>query len=539
MNKVVIGFLGSTLDRRGTATRWEAWRPSVGMCQHENLLVSRFHLLYPGRDKALAEQVRNDIAAISPETDVVLESFDLRNPWDFEEVFSRLLDYAHEFDFDPEHEEYLFHITTGTHVFQICLFLLTEAGFLPGKLLQTGPGRRNTPPGTYEIIDLDLSRYDCIARRFAQQVEDDLSFLKSGIKTRNAAFNRLISEVEKVTIRSSAPVLLSGPTGAGKSRLARQIYALKKQRNLVSGPFVEVNCAMLRGDTAMSALFGHRRGAFTGAVADRPGLLKTAHQGLLFLDEIGELGPDEQAMLLRAIEEKRYLPLGSDREIKSDFQLICGTNRDLKLAVSNGRFREDLLARIKFWSFRLPGLAERPEDIEPNILFELQTLSREQGKPVTFSLEARKKYLSFATAPQAEWSANFRDLNNSIARMATLAEGNRIGTGEVADETARLRTEWSPPASGTGMNPQPDSCSDTTEIIRLLGSHATEDLDLFDRVQLATVLRVCQQSASLAEAGRKLFSESRKNRRAINDSDRLRKYLQRFNLTWDRISATP
>src|SRR5215213_7674940 len=111
----------------------------------------------------------------------------------------------------------------------------------------------------------------------------------------------------------------------------------------------------------MSALFGHVKGSFTGAVRDRSGLLRTAHGGLLFLDEIGELGLDEQAMLLRALEEKVFLPLGSDREVRSDFQLIAGTNRDLGARVREGRFRDDLLARINLWTFSLPGLAERRE----------------------------------------------------------------------------------------------------------------------------------------------------------------------------------
>src|SRR6185436_12447123 len=113
-------------------------------------------------------------------------------------------------------------------------------------------------------------------------------------------------------------------------------------------------------------LFGHVKGSFTGAAQDRKGLLVAADGGLLFLDEIGELGLDEQAMLLRAVEEKRFLPVGSDTEVESDFQLIAGTNRGLAEEVRSGRFRADLLARIDLWTFRLPGLAERREDVEPN-----------------------------------------------------------------------------------------------------------------------------------------------------------------------------
>ena len=129
----------------------------------------------------------------------------------------------------------------------------------------------------------------------------------------------------------------------------------------------------------MSGLFGHKKGAFTGAVSDRAGLLKAADGGILFLDEIGELGSDEQAMLLRAVEEKRFLPLGSDREEGSSFQLICGTNRDLNAEVAAGRFRSDLLARIDLWSFELPGLAERREDIEPNLEYELNRYAEKAG----------------------------------------------------------------------------------------------------------------------------------------------------------------
>ena len=208
-------------------------------------------------------------------------------------------------------------------------------------------------------------------------------------QTQNAAFNRSIAEIEQVAIASRAPILLMGPTGAGKSQLARRIYELKHMRRQITGPLVEINCATLRGSMAMSTLFGHIRGAFTGAAGERPGLLRAANGGVLFLDEIGELGLDEQAMLLRALEEKRFLPVGSDREVESDFQLIAGTNRTLPTAVRVGQFREDLLARINLWTFRLPGLAKRREDIEPNLDYELARWAGETGTQIRFNREAR------------------------------------------------------------------------------------------------------------------------------------------------------
>jgi sigma54-dependent transcription regulator len=241
---------------------------------HQDLRVDRLELIHGGIHEGLARYVTGDIAGVSPETEVRPRRLDFGHAWDFKEVYGKLLDFARDYPFDPDAEDYLVHITTGTHVAQICLFLLTKARYLPAK-----------------------------------------------------------------------------------SQLARRIFELKRLKHQVSGAFVEVNCATLKGDSAMSALFGHKRGAFTGAAADRSGLLRTADKGVLFLDEIGELGLDEQAMILRAIEEKRFLPVGADKEASSEFQLLAGTNRDLGTAVSSGEFREDLFARLNLWTFELPRCA--------------------------------------------------------------------------------------------------------------------------------------------------------------------------------------
>jgi len=531
MKKTVsIGFLGTQLDYAGRGSnRWEKWRPSVSLCQQEDLVIDRLELLHDARSLQLAERTRDDIRSVSPETEVRLVQIELRNPWDFEEVYTLLHDFARGYAFDTENEDYLIHITTGTHVAQICWFLLTEAHYLPARLIQTSPPRKKElgeVVGRYELIDLDLSRYNKIAQRFEHERGETVSFLKSGIATRNPAFNTMIEQIEKVAGRSQAPMLLVGPTGAGKSFLARRVFELKLGRQRLKGRFVEVNCATLRGDSAMSTLFGHVKGAFTGAQTERPGLLRAADKGLLFLDEIGELGLDEQAMLLKAIEEKHFFPFGSDREVTSDFQLITGTHRDLRQWVEEGRFREDLFARINQWTFDLPGLAQRPEDIEPNLEYELARLADETGELVRFNVEAKRHYLDFACSQDALWRGNFRELGASISRMATLAESGRITEEVVSDEIHRLQRTWQSCRPGH------------KDIVSQTLAEGVSGLDLFDHCQLATVLEVCRNSRSLSEAGRKLFAESRKDKKTSNDADRLRKYLARFGLDWSQVSAS-
>jgi transcriptional regulatory protein RtcR len=522
---VVIGLLGSTIDMGKHPDRWKTWRPSVALCRQPDLIVNRFELLHSPRDKSLASVVSRDIASVSPETSVQLHPIEFGDPWDFESVYEVLFSFAKAYPFDDS-EDYLVNITTGTHVAQICLFLLTEARWIPGRLVQCSPERDRSAPGSIKIIDLDLSRYDGIASRFRLEQREATSFLKGGIETRNAAFNRLIDRIEQVAIATRDPLLLMGPTGAGKSRLARRIYELKRARHAVKGAFVDVNCATLRGDGAMSALFGHAKGAFTGALKDRAGLLRTADGGVLFLDEIGELGLDEQAMLLRALEEKTFLPLGSDRESQSDFQLIAGTNRNLPAAVRKGRFREDLLARINLWTFSLPGLRDRREDIEPNLRFELDGYEQKTGRHITFSKEALRGFLDFAHSPSAAWKGNFRDLNAAVARMATLSLGGRISVEVVQEEIERLTEAWG--ESGERVSED--------RLAELLNPDQMAEVDLFDRVQLNYVLGVCVRCRSLSEAGRVLFDASRGRKTTANDADRLRKYLARFGLEWSQIS---
>lgn len=526
MKNVVVGLIGTVLDMRGKgAKRWDKWRPSISVVQQPDFPVDRFELLFDRANSRYAHRTAADIREASPETEVVLKQIDVNDPWDFEEMYSALLDYCLQTQFNPEQENYHLHITTGTHVAQICWFLLCEANYIPAKLLQSSPTQDQNPRGRIHTIDLDLSKYDKLASRFERQASDNISFLKSGIETRNRKFNAMINQIERVAIRSDAPMLITGPTGAGKSQIAKRIYQLKQDKGLIQGEFVSVNCATLRGDGAMSALFGHTKGAFTGAQTNRQGLLSKANNGLLFLDEIGELGLDEQAMLLHAIEEKCFYPVGSDKTTDSDFQLIAGTNRDLYKQIEQGLFREDLLSRINLWSYQLPGLAERREDIAPNIEYELQQLERANKQKVSMNKAAKTNYLKFAESPAASWQGNFRDLNASIVRMATLSEGGRINEQIVKEEIEQLQSRWKTPSKNTN----------SIDLADYLSTEQLSATDLFDQHQLAFVIAECQKAATLSEAGRMLFDQSRLMKTSTNDGHRLRQYLAKFGLKFDEI----
>lgn len=535
-NNIVIGLLGTERDLSE-----RKWRPTVALCKHKDFPIARFELLFQPKYRKLANQVAKDIMAASPQTKVQLKRIEFTDPWDFNEVYGVLHDFAQNHKFDVAHEDYFIHLTTGTHVAQISLFLLTVCQHFPAKLVQTSETKQ--PQGRFRVLDFDLAQYDQLAGQLrvidlslANHLEvaehlragqkSDLAVLKGGVVTRNKSFDKLIAEVAQVATKSKAPILLTGPTGAGKSRLAKFIYDLKKEhKKQISGRFVEVNCATLRGDGAMSALFGHVRGAFTGAVSRRSGYLLEADKGLLFLDEIGCLGLDEQAMLLRAIEDKKFRPLGGEREVNSDFQLIVGTNGDLQLQVQQGSFRADLLARIDCWTFTLPGLKDRPEDIEPNLDYELDQFCQREQSEVLFNKDAKERFLKFAAANDAQWSRNFRDLNYAVERMATLAPGGRI-TAQVAEqEIARLRASWA----------APPAANDRELLLSFLSHEQLKEMDLYEQIQLAAILRVCRESHTLSDAGRKLYNVSRTKKKSgqagkSTDSDRLSKLLKRYGI---------
>ena len=221
-------------------------------------------------------------------------------------------------------------------------------------------------------------------------------------------------------------VLIQGPSGTGKERIAEAIVAASGR---AAKPFVRFNCAAVPRDLAEAELFGHSRGAFTGAHKARPGLFREAHGGSLLLDEVAELDLATQGKLLRTLQERRVRPVGEDREAEVDVRLLCATNRDLRAEVGAGRFRDDLYYRLNVVEIRVPPLCERPEDVPLLVDHFLRRSADRFGLgPVTLGAELR------AQLAGAQYPGNVRELQHRVERLVALSPGGVIEGTPLGDE---------------------------------------------------------------------------------------------------------
>ncbi len=238
---------------------------------------------------------------------------------------------------------------------------------------------------------------------------------------------------------SKATVLVQGESGTGKELVARLLHYWSTR---VAGPFVAVNCKAFAEGVLESELFGHVRGAFTGASGDRAGCFERAVGGTLFLDEIGEITPDFQAKLLRVLQENEVQRVGADVPVQVDARVVAATNRDLRTEVREGRFREDLFFRLNVIPIQLAPLRERAKDIQPLAEHFLRFYCREENRDLRFSDEARKALSDHG------WPGNVRELQNAIERAVVLARGSEIGSEDFLLETDHAaRAVDSPPTS--------------------------------------------------------------------------------------------
>ncbi len=292
-------------------------------------------------------------------------------------------------------------------------------------------GAHDFLPKPFELEELalrlsravELSRLRREVRRLREERSGPPSFEK--LVGESESMKRLFAMIAKLAT-SGAPVLVQGETGTGKELVARALHARSAR---ASGPFVALNCAAVPEALLESELFGHVKGAFTDARAARAGLFVEATGGTLFLDEVAELPLPLQAKLLRALQEHRVRPVGSDREVEFDARILSATHRDLEARVEAGLFREDLYYRLAVLPLRVPPLRERTSDVLPIAHSHLTQLAERSGKAVVgISPEAARKLIDYA------WPGNVRELLNAVERAVALAEHDQLVVGDLPEK---------------------------------------------------------------------------------------------------------
>lgn len=300
----------------------------------------------------------------------------------------------------------------------------------------------------HDLVARDRDRLIAETHRLEKALNEDLPEpAQVGIIGDSPPVKRLVATVQ-IVARSNSTVLLRGESGTGKELFARAIHELSPRKDR---PFIKVNCAALPETVLESELFGHEKGAFTGALAQRQGRFELAHGGTLFLDEIGEISPAFQAKLLRVLQEGEFERVGGNRTLKVDVRLVCATNRNLEEAVSKGDFRADLYYRINVVPLILPPLRERPGDIQKLAKSFLERFNSENKRRLAFTSA------SMDVLARCYFPGNVRELENCVRRTATLARDALITPHDFACETGQCLSAvlWKGSAPKPSGSPQP------------------------------------------------------------------------------------
>ncbi|MEE3724579.1 sigma-54 dependent transcriptional regulator [Riemerella anatipestifer] len=330
---------------------------------------------------------------------------------------------------------------SGTELLQKALEIKPDTAFV----MISAHGDINTAvqclkQGAYDFIEkpIDLNRLITSVRNTLERKElkasnqilkKENTQLKKKVNKKyqmigsSEALKKIQDMIDKVA-PSDARVLITGPNGAGKELVA---HALHSQSERSKGPMVEVNCAAIPSELIESELFGHMKGSFTGAVKDKSGKFEQANGGTIFLDEIGDMSLVAQAKVLRALQEHKVSPVGSDKEIKIDVRVLAATNKNLQKEMEEGRFREDLYHRLSVIEIQVPALNDRKKDIPLLVEHFAQNIASENGSPVKeFSKEALKALQNY------DWTGNIRELRNVVERLIILGE-NPVSENDISN----------------------------------------------------------------------------------------------------------
>lgn len=347
--------------------------------------------------------------------------------------------------------------------------------------------QKNLKAGSYLFLSRSVStdRLLSIVESYCRKHEEKKQCLANGIEPLEAektirSFGMIGASSHLVAIcgliercaKRDESVLIRGENGTGKERVARAIHERSK---VATGPFVAVNCGAINENLIESELFGHVKGAFTGAIKDRLGYFREANGGTIFLDEIGDMAPSLQVKLLRALQERVITPVGSTTPVKVNVRVIAATNVDLEKAIRTGRFREDLYYRLNVLPVELKPLRSRPEDIEPLILHFTKSWETKTGERKRFRSEVVKVMRSY------RWPGNIRELENMVSRLLTRVDGEVVEYSHLDESLQR--------AVG-----KPDSMNLIESYQGLKAKHQQEERDL--------LTELVKQSGSLSRAAK-------------------------------------
>jgi len=369
---------------------------------------------------------------------------------DYTGIYTALLQVVSTLTERYEHRDAGWHVLLdpGTPQMQTSWILLVRSGAFPAGLIQGVPPRFNN--GLYTCRDVDLSdealpvilpsgeafpvlMEETTILRDTEPAHEDFpdtsdfeeALEQSGLAVRDEITRKVFLQAWTVAQHDHFHHLILGETGTGKSELARWIHRCGPRSDK---PMQSVNCATITSAMAESMLFGHKKGAFTGAETDRPGFLRSADGGVLFLDEIGELSLELQARLLHVLDDGSFYPMGSDKQVKADVVIIAATNRDLKDMVEKGTFRQDLYSRLSMIPLTMPPLRDRPEDLSAIIWDTIEDWNSAKATDKYISEEAEAILTSY------NWPGNIRELQQTITRVCILSMADKITAEDLPAE---------------------------------------------------------------------------------------------------------
>lgn len=352
--------------------------------------------------------------------------FDIRlsSPVDYDSIYAEVAKNLAAARLPSESVDLTFHLSPGTPAMTVIWIVLARTRF-PARLIQTVRGK-----GVLEVeFFTDLT--SAFLPEFLQRSEARIAKLSRGPRTAPSQFNKIICrsdimqrqiELARRIAAFDVPVLILGETGTGKELFAEAIHAASER---ATKPYIAVNCGAIPRELANSELFGHVKGAFTGATANRKGYFQAADGGVLFLDEIGDLPLDAQVRLLRALQEHEVMPVGSSQTIPVDVRVVAATHRDLQQDVANGRFREDLFHRLAAGILNLPPLRDREADVELLTDHFLSQINSEgRGKPEVVNRRLSSEARSIIAGHT--WPGNVRELYHTLLRAAIWSQSGMI-----------------------------------------------------------------------------------------------------------------